>query len=362
MVGALVALIAASCGDGAVEGATSTGTPSTTSPTTVALASTSSSTEASTTTTSQATTTTTTEPPTTTSSSIPPLPEGVENVVRVNLINRYNFDAGPGPEHGTVVFENREVEGSLQSHVFLDNVTDDSAAPIYGLGLTFSTDHEVDPKGVHPDTIADGVLTWEFGDVEEAYVPVGGTEIGTTVDFGVPVRFTPGMDVSISHDRTLFGGPGTQTVTLTVVAQQDFSFWDFIFHLHGAANEAGRLADVEVISLESGEQVGPVGERIAVAPDRKDVAVDTLPPLAAGETYTFEMTVSVDPKEPGTRYRPYVAIAWLDGSGTNPASVEGDVLSLSLGELGTWEWTSAGMYTWEWQQGLQYNLTLNGHY
>ena len=150
----------------------------------------------------------------------------------------------------------------------------------------------------------------------------------------------------------------SNTITLTIVARRDFSFWDFIFHLDPPD------ADVEVVSFDPGEHEGPVGERIRVTPNRKDVHVDTLPPLATGQSYTFEMTLRVDPKfdsetVAGIHYRPFVAIAWIGGDPVPPGVVKGQVLSLPFGDLGTWEWTSAGPCTWEWQEGLQYNLMLN---
>ena len=272
----------------------------------------------------------------------------------MNWFNRYKLNVSEQ------VFKNQEVEGNLETHVSLDNVADDSQAPIYGLGLQFSTDLRVTNKGPEPSETSDGVITWEFGDVEEGNYGFTG-DFGAVIDFDLPVRFTPGMDASVSLDTIWFSEPGTQTIVLTIVARRDFSFWDFIFHLDPANNSASVVADVEAISLEPGEQVGPAGERIRVSPDRRDVAVDTLPPLVDGQTYTFEMTVSVDPKEPFTRYKPYVAIAWLAPSSSSPEIVRGDALSLpEVDELGTWDWTSAGMYTWEWQgPGLQYSMALN---
>ena len=353
---ALVGLVATACSGGSADTATTTAPPSSMSSTTVVSAPTTTSLPLlSTSTSSSTTSTTSTTMPSvpSTTSSIPELPSGIENVVTVSWFNRYNFDV-----RGQV-FENREVEGVFQTHVSLENVADDSQAPIYGLRLKFSTDLRVDSKGPIPSRVPDEVLTWDFGDVEEATEYVESP--GAVIDFNSPVRFTPGMDASVSLDTITFSEPGTQTIALTIVARRDFSFWDFIFHLDPDNNSEGVMADVEAISLEPGDQVGPAGERIRVTPDRRDVAVDTLPPLVDGQTYTFEMTVSVDPKEPFTRYKPYVAIAWLAPSSSSPEIVRGDALSLpEVDELGTWDWTSAGMYTWEWQgPGLQYSMALN---
>ncbi len=97
-----------------------------------------------------------------------------------------------------------------------------------------------------------------------------------------------------------------------------------------------------------------------VSADRKDIAVDTLP-LVVGQPYPFEMTVNVNPKKPGTRYKPYVSISWMYPGESMRGTVEGDALSLPIEEVGTWAWTSVGAYTWQWQgPGLQYQVIFNG--
>lgn len=290
--------------------------------------------------------------PTLTPTPIPTLPPGVNNLVMVNFFNSFRY-------HSTgKTFINREVNGFLHNAIMLQNTPDDSSAPVYGLGLEFSTEPGVTKSNVqreYLELMGPPVFKWFFGNVPEE--PIRGvTEAYFDPEGSFGALFTPGFDASISVDKRNFTEPGAQVVTLTIVPRQYLYNPDFIFHLDGGAY--ARYADVVISSLDPGEHRGPAGERITVTPDRKDIMVDDLS-LTINEPYSFTMTLRVDPRQPNINYEPYVGIAWLPGE-SNRGTTLGNMLTVPVDKVGIWTWTAIGEYLWEWQgPGTQYEVSFN---
>ena len=238
--------------------------------------------------------------PTLTPTPIPTLPPGVNNVVKVNFFNSFRY-------HSRVQdFINREVNGFLHCAIHLQNTPDDSSAPVYGLGLEFSTEPGVTTKSnvrkEYLELMGPPVFKWFFGNVpEEPIQNIYMSEAYFEPQGSFAAPFIPGFDASILVDKMNFSEPDVQVVTLTIVPRQnlfnsDFSP-DFIFHLDGGTY--GGAADVVITSLDPGEHRGPAGERITVTQDRKNIAVGDLS-LTINEPYSFSMTLRVDPHKPNT--------------------------------------------------------------
>lgn len=257
-------------------------------------------------------------------------------------------------------FTNREVMGSFETAITLQNISDDSSAPVYGLGLEFSTEPGITIERVREEyleILGPPVFKWFFGNVpEEPIQNVYGSEASIVPGSSFRAPFTPGFDASISMDKTNFSEPAAQVFTLTIVPRQNF-ITDFIFHLDGGAY--GDAADVVITSLEPGEHIGPAGERITVTLDRKNIAVDTLS-LTINEAYSFTMTLQVDPRQPNTTYKPFTAIAWILPGGSDRGTTLGNMLTVQVDKVGIWTWTAIGEYLWEWQgPGTQYGVDFN---
>ena len=301
--------------------------------------------------------------PTLTPTPAPTLPPGVNNVVHVNFFNSYRYYSYLD------TFTNREVDGFFHAAMMLDNIPDDSSAPVYGLGLEFSTAPGVtshsNVRTEFLELMGPPVYKWFFGDVPE--VPEQSSLSLTSPEayfdpegsFGAP--FTPGFDASISVDKSNFSEPDAQVVTLTIVPRQKLENLSFIFHLSGGYYRDA--ADAVITSLDPGEHRGPAGERILVSPDRKDIDVAPDLPLTINEPYSFTMTLRVDPSQPNITYKPYTAIAWIPGVSSDRdtrGTILGNMLTVPVENVGIWTWTANGEYLWEWQgPGIQYEVSFN---
>lgn len=298
--------------------------------------------------------------PTMTLTPAPTLPPGVTNVVHVDFFNSYSYYS----EYQT--FTNREVQGFLHAAIGLQNTPDDSSAPVYGLGLEFSTEPGVkrwtNIQRDHLKLMGPPVFKWFFGDVPEADLLTSNPEsyFDPAADIGIP--FTPGFDAAIRVDETHFSETGDQVVTITIVPRQYIENLQFGFHLIGGAH--GDKADVVVTSLDPGEHRGPAGESIYVSLDRKDIGIGGDLPLPINEPYSFTMTLRVNPHGSECNYLPYFYVAWIHGESDRGESGRGatlgNMLVVPVENVGIWTWIANGEYLWEWQgPGIQYSVSFN---
>lgn len=290
----------------------------------------------------------------TTPTPVPSLPPGVNNVVYVAFNSNAQY-ASPGD-----TFVNHEVTGFAGPDTHLENSPDSSHAPVYGLGLEFSSEvgrmeaiGEEDFVSYEPP-----IYRWFFGDVpEEPMRELYRAEAGVEPR-NMPIVFTPGFDVSISMDKTSFSELDYQVVTITLVPRQTITQPGFVAHFQGGYY--GDSADVEVIDLPIGENRGPQGEIIYVEADKKNITVTDLP-LTINEPYIFTMTLKVDPNRSSVVYKPYMAFNWIPqettvfGKSVN-GTTQGNTISWTVRNVGTWTWHAAGEYTWNWGVASVYSV------
>jgi hypothetical protein len=292
--------------------------------------------------------------PTLTASPIPSLPPGVENLSWVCFIDTTSYD-NPG-----LVFTNHEVLGVSHWSTHLQNTADDSHAPVYGLSLEFTAELETIGKNIRQEYLVSAehpVYKWVFGDVpEEPLQDVYIAEAYVQSGEGFPVSFTPGFDASLSIDKTTFSNPDIQTITITIVPREPRNTnggADITVHAQGGTK--GNVADAEIADPLPGQYNGSKDEIISVSPDRMDLFVTHLP-LEENKPYSFSFTVKVDPREPNTKYMPYVSISWTPWLAASQGNMEnsiarGNTLTWSIDKVGTWTWTANGEYELEWNGG-----------
>jgi hypothetical protein len=284
----------------------------------------------------------------------PTLPQGIENLIRVDFINSVEFHTK------SQEFTNQEVPGLSHWNTIFTNQPDQSKAPVYGLGLTYLSEldrissnirQEFLIKAEHPN------YAWFFEDVpEETVHDVYKSEAYVETDEGSSNPFTPGFDASIITDVQSFAEAGTQTVIITITPQQKLTFVGITVHLNGGPH--GNVANAEISNLSPGEYKGKLGEQISVSPDKKNLFI-SIPSLETSQPYSYSFSVNVVPNTPNINYRPYVSIGWLpqsDPSSNNQAfgTLTGNSLEHHIDHMGTWTWSANGNYSWEWHDGTGY--------
>jgi hypothetical protein len=259
-------------------------------------------------------------------------------------------------------FTNHEVGGTSHWDTHLQNTSDDSHAPVYGLGLEFDATVELGTniRKEYAVSAVPPTYKWFFGDVPEEPQPeVYRSEAYVESATGTP--FSPGFDASIAADKTTFSEPGTQTTTITIIPRVTMTSPGFVVHTQGGPH--GNVADVDMLGPTAAQQQGLKGEIVAVSPDKKDLLVENLP-LKVGQAYTFAFTVNVKPHQANTSYSPYISINWnpRPSAGTNAGggTSRGSSLTWVVDKAGKWTWSANGVYQFQWNVGNVYEVDFNG--
>ena len=220
-----------------------------------------------------------------------------------------------------------------------DNVTGDrrwfttiseSAEPVLGTELSLTSDLPLGWFRPEPETIAPPNYQWFFGDVSKAKAGV---------DFAgpdpSPVDFFPGFDASRSVGPTVFTGPGTQTLTITMTPRDGTSL---DMRVQARENE---LVNPVITSPTTDESQG-----IWLSPDGHDLQIRP-PGLVLNTEWSITVTIEVTPKVPRLEYMPDVEVH-LPGPGGSGEEIGSSSFSYEVPELGTWSWSTTGTYDWHW--------------
>ncbi|MEA3430047.1 MAG: hypothetical protein U9R08_02140 [Nanoarchaeota archaeon] len=264
-------------------------------------------------------------------------------------------------------FTNKEVSGMLHFDMDLRNLEDDSGEPVVGLGATFTTDL-VANNWKKEDAIKIGPPNYVFSydDVpqEEVYIG-GGFRPSPHVEFNKQITFTPGFDAFRFADKTVFSGPGTQTLTITVIPREK-DIWEkgdgFGMCIYTIEPGADNLVDVIITSPTTD------GEHFVTSEDGHSLRIYDID-VKTDTPWSVNLTLEVTPKQgvSKVKFMPFVSFLW------NPASFRDDPTAVSCvmesgnsGSKGTTEgssiscvtdtgvakWKAKGNYIWDWRAGL----------
>ena len=206
----------------------------------------------------------------------------------------------------------------------------DTGAPVMDATLTLTNAPQF--NRVNPETPGPP-YQWFFGDIPEGWEGVEGV-----VGFhDYQDTYTPGFDVSRSATPTVFSGPGTQTLTVTVIPRNP----------PGNVNIDVRVSEDEHVipTITSAVAVTAGAEVVYLAPDGHQAFI-TIPVPVDGTPYTLEITTQVVLK-PGVsqvEFMPWVGThsnEQYGGVAEGVPSVSHDMLP----DVGTWTWSATGVIT-----------------
>lgn len=273
-------------------------------------------------------------------------------------------------------FTNEKVSGVLHFDMDLRNLQDESGEPVVGLGATFTTEL-VANNWKKDNTIKTGppIYVFSYGDVpqEEVYIP-GGFRPSPYVEFNEAVSFTPGFDASRSADKTVFSGPDTQTLTITVTPREkdiEEKSDGMSMCIYTIEPGAENLVDVIITSPTTD------GEHFVVSEDRHSLRIYDIP-VKTGTPWSVNLTLEVTPK-PGVskvEFLPFVSFLWNpsffrddpsavscvmeSGNSGSKGTTTGSSVSC-VSDEGIAKWKAKGNYIWDWQAGLSSQAVMFEH-
>jgi len=220
-----------------------------------------------------------------------------ENEVSVYFATNYNL-----PIDGDS-FSNEETIGQTIWRIpNIINVTDQSGEKVKGLHVKLESDLSFEwVSDRNLVTRGPPVYEWHFGDLEEEHKHTGwATDVLVGFLTKSPVKFTPGLDVSRSFDKTIFTEPDTQTVTVTVTPHAERINSIEIF-VHARDNE---LVDSAIISHSAGSQAHITADRNFSEVGQPGVGI----PVEIDKPISISVTMQVTPKVPELEFKPHVGI------------------------------------------------------
>lgn len=251
--------------------------------------------------------------------------------------------------HGDT-FTNKEVSGISSWHTRVINTPDETGEPITDLQVILNSELQFD---LVPDQylikMGPPVYEWSFGSAPEAsseylaWLP--DACIGFTSAEQSPFSFTPGFDVLRSANKTVFSGPDTQTVTITITPRENIDQLENLsVCVHAKPNpDGGHFIDAHITSVSTSFQ-----EHIELSPDGYDLDIRNIP-LEINIPWQCTLSLEVEPEVPKIEYMPYVAVGWGNPH-TEPyasGTISGKSVSFS-NDAGSWIVSGKGNYVWSW--------------
>jgi hypothetical protein len=278
-------------------------------------------------------------------SSLTPVAASGEVEVHASFGTAYTYDTEANS------FTNGEVMGNKSWISGLSNSNGASSA-VTGVGLTLDSPLKFD--GIWPAPLIMGPpIKWSFGDIPQGQgigVNVGTPDKGVNVVVpGQSGLFTPGFDASRVADKTSFTTMGTQTLSIAITPRQAMPRLDIVVW----AGNTGNVIST-IISPKTDNSSG-----IYLAEGGQNLSINIQNP-GVGTTYTYQVIIQVTPLVPQVEFMPRVGVGWWDvnlASGT----ATGSSLSRTVPELGTWTWSTAGDYSWQWGEDLSRSISLWGY-
>ena len=261
-----------------------------------------------------------------------------------------HFLSSIGHEIRGDTFTNKQVSGSSSWHTRIINTLDETGAPITDLQVTLNSELPFDLVPAQYFTrMGPPVYEWSFGSVPEAsseYLPwLPDACIGFASAEQSPFTFTPGFDVLRSADKTVFSGPDTQMVTITITPRENIDELENLgvcVHAMPPLDEE-HLIDAHITSVSTSFE-----EHIELSPDGYDLDIRNIP-LEINLPWQCTFNLEVRPEVPKIEYMPYVAIGWGDPHREPYASgiISGKSVSFT-NDAGAWTVSGKGNYVWSW--------------
>jgi len=235
-------------------------------------------------------------------------------------------------------FVNTEVTGKRWWRTNFQNWADETGAPVIRLSVILNTELEFDEverdklTGMGPP-----VYEWYLGDVVEEPERQGWGWDAFVGFYHSPIKFSPGVDVSRSFDKTVFIAPDTQTMTLTLTPREEWVEEVSVF-VHTDED------DIVNPVIESISHAG--GGNVEIKEDGHRSGITRIP-VELNIPLTITYTLEVTPKVARVEFWPYASVL-VYGPGTLARGTSsGDSVSYT-NDAGTWTWSAEGDYFWQW--------------
>jgi len=248
-------------------------------------------------------------------------------------------------------FTNAEVNGFRQWRISdIINTPDETGEPIRGLRAKL--DSQLDFDWVRDiDLVRRGPPTyeWFYGDISEDYIEYRPHATDAWVlSLQYIDKLAPGLDVCRTFDKTVFTGPGTQTMTVTITPREEW-----LDRVPLAINTyPHKLVDASITSVNSGGNIN-------LAPDGRWLHIQDIP-AQLNTPVNVTVTIKVTPKVPKVEFKPstHVKIDPPRHSETIRGTTTGSSFSYT-NEAGTWTVSAEGDYVWTWEDDdLMYGVVL----
>lgn len=241
-------------------------------------------------------------------------------------------------------FTNAEVNGRRGWRISdIINTPDETGEPIRGLRAKLDTQQDFD-RVQEIDLVRRGPPTyeWFYGDISEDYVEhkLHATDAWVAFSQPTPDKLAPGFDASRTFDKTVFTGPDTQTMTVTITPREG---WLDRVSLVSINTYSHMLVDANITSVNS-------GGNIYLAPDGRFLGIKDIP-AQLNTPVNVTVTIKVTPKVPEVEFKPVTLVGINPPSGPSK-DIRGTTTGSSFSytnEAGTWTVSAEGDYVWNWE-------------
>jgi len=245
---------------------------------------------------------------------------------------------------------NKELSGSRSWHTRIINTADETGEPITDLQVSLNTELAFDlVPAQYLTRIGPPAYEWSFDstpEVSSEYLPwLPDACIGFTSAKRSPFAFTPGFDVSRSANKTVFSGPDTQTVIITITPRENIDELEKLsICVHPKPDrDKEHFIDAHITSVST-----LFDEHVVLSSDGYDLDIREIP-LEINVPWECSFSLNITPKVPKVEYMPYIAIGWGDPHREPYASGTTSGKSISFtNDAGNWIVSGKGNYVWSW--------------